>query len=82
MTTPRKRLIFFTSADPRTDTGAFFRVYHFAGVAATAGLDAEVRLAGAAVDVTDVDLLPTDEAGEDVRAKVKAAADGPFLVSL
>ena len=78
----RRKLIFFTSADPRTDPGAFFRVYHFANVAAGQGLDAEVRLAGNAVDVTDLSVLSDDEAGDDIRARVRAAVDAPFLVSL
>lgn len=78
----RRKLVFFTSADPRTDPGAFFRVYHFANVAGTAGLDAEVRLAGAAVDVTDLDVLPEGERGDDIRNRVREGVDGPFLVSL
>lgn len=79
---PRRKLIFFTTADPAKDPGPIFRAYHFANVAGTKGLEAEVRLAGDAVSVTDVDLLPDDELGRDVRAKVTAGADGPFLVSL
>jgi len=78
----RRKLIFFTSADPRTDPGAFFRVYHFANVAGKAGLDAEVRLAGAAVDVVDQSTLPEDQQGEDIRTKITEGIDGPFLVSL
>lgn len=74
----RRKLIFFTTADPRTDPGAFFRAYHFATVAAGSGLEAEVRLAGHAVDVADPDVLPDDVA----RDLVRSGADGPFLVSL
>ncbi len=80
---PRRKLIFFTTADPRTDTAALFRAYHFANVAARSGLEAEVRLAGEAVSVADVAVLPDTEQGQDVKAQVEqAAADGPFLVSL
>ena len=78
----RKKLIFFCSADPRKDTGAFFRAYHFATVASEAGLESEVRLAGLAVDVTDPSVLPNDEAGDDIRLRIRAAADGPVMVSL
>lgn len=78
----RRKLIFFTTADPTNDPGALFRAYHFANVAGTSGLEAEVRLAGDAVTVTDIDRLPDDELGQDVRAKVAEGADGPFLVSL
>ncbi len=78
----RRKLIFFTSADPAKDPSAIFRVYHFANVAGNAGLEAEVRLAGPAVSVANEDRLPADEHGDDIRSKIKAAVDGPFLVSL
>lgn len=79
----RRKLIFFTTADPAVDTGALFRAYHFAFVAARSGLEAEVRLAGEAVSVADVSVLPDTDQGRDVRSKVEqAASDGPFLVSL
>ena len=78
----RRRLIFLCSADPRKDTGAFFRAYHFANVAAGAGLEAEVRLAGSAVDVTDLSTLPDNDAGDMIRDKIRESIDGPFDVSL
>ena len=78
----RRRLIFFCSADPREDTRAFFRAYHFANVAAGAGLEAEVRLAGSAVDVTDLSTLPDNDAGDMIRDKIRESIDGPFDVSL
>lgn len=77
-----RKLIFFCSADPREDTGAFFRAYHFANVAATKGLEAEVRLAGPAVDVTDLQSLPETEAGDLIREKIRESIDAPFDVSL
>lgn len=77
-----RKLVFFCSADPRDDTGAFFRAYHFANVAAQSGLDAEVRLAGSAVDVTDLNTLPCTEAGDLIREKIRESIDGPFDVSL
>lgn len=78
----RKNLIFFTSADPRTDPGPAWSAYHFAEVAARAGLTAEVRLAGDAVRVAQPDGVADTNRGQELRAKVKAGADGPFLVSL
>lgn len=77
-----RKLVFFCSADPREDTGAFFRAYHFANVASKSGLEAEVRLAGSAVDVTDLDTLPTTEAGDLIREKIRESIDAPFDVSL
>jgi alkyl hydroperoxide reductase subunit AhpF len=77
-----RKLVFFCSADPREDTGAFFRAYHFANVAANSGLEAEVRLAGSAVDVTDLDTLPNTEAGDLIRQKIGESMDAPFEVSL
>ena len=76
-----RKLIFFCSADPREDTGAFFRAYHFANVAAKKGVEAEVRLAGPAVDVTDLDTLPNDDAGDLIRTKIRESIDAPFDVS-
>ena len=77
-----RKLIFFCSADPREDTGAFFRAYHFANVASKSGLEAEVRLAGSAVDVTDLDTLPQTEAGDLIRTKIGESFDAKFEVSL
>ena len=77
-----RKLIFFCSADPREDTGAFFRAYHFANVASKSGLEAEVRLAGSAVDLTDLDTLPNTEAGDLIRQKVGESFDAKFDVSL
>lgn len=78
----RRKLIFFTTADPSSDPAALFRAYHFANVAGSNGLDAEVRLAGEAVTVIDPGRLPDTDMGDDVRAKVAAGPDGPFAVSL
>ena len=77
----RRKLIFFTTADPLEDVGSVFRAYHFAGVAAKSGLDAEVRLAGPAVNVAKSGSLPDTERGRDVLEKVRAGLDAPFKVS-
>ena len=47
--TDRKTLVFFVGTDPATDPGPLQTAQHFAAVAAGAGLQAELRLAGRAV---------------------------------
>ena len=78
--TARRRLIFFTTADPRVDPGPAGQAYHFATVAARTGLDAEVRLAGDAVRLARPDGVADTQAGQALRAR--ALEDAPFLVSL
>jgi hypothetical protein len=78
----RKKLIFFAAADPRTDPGPAWSAYHFANVAAGAGLDAEVRLAGDAVRVARPDGVQESPKGLELREKSRAGADAPYLVSL
>ncbi len=81
METPeRKKLIFFASADPRENPGPAWSAYHFASVAAKAGLEAEVRLAGDGVRVAHLDALEGTTKAVELRDKAKAG--GPFLVSL
>ena len=83
MQTPeRKKLIFFVSADPRENPNPAWSAYHFAEVAAKAGLEAEVRLAGDGVRVAHLDSLGASLRAGELRDKAKAGADGPFLVSL
>lgn len=78
--TVRRRLIFFTTADPRQDPGPAGQAYHFATVAARTGLDAEVRLAGDSVRLARPDGVADTPAGYALRAR--ALEDAPFLVSL
>lgn len=78
----RKKLIFFTAADPRANPRPAWSAYHFADVAAKAGLEAEVRLAGDAVIVARPDGVEASPKGDDLRVKAKEGADAPFLVSL
>ena len=77
----QRKLIFFTTADPRADTGPFFRAYHFANVASKQGIEAEVRLAGSAVEVANLDVLPSTEAGDEIRNKIRESIDAPFDVT-
>jgi hypothetical protein len=76
----RRRLIFFTTADPGTDPGPAGQAYHFAAVATRAGLEAEVRLAGDAVRLARPDGVADTPSGQALRAR--ALEDAPFLVSL
>lgn len=78
----RRKLIFFASADPRDDPKPAWSAYHFADVAAGAGLEAEVRLAGDAVRVAQAGGIAGTAMGEKLRLEAKKGVDGPFLVSL
>lgn len=72
---PRKRLIFFVTADPGCDPSPVAAAYHFANAAASADLDAEVRLAGDAVLVADPAYVASVEIAQSLRERVDAAAD-------
>ncbi len=78
----RKRLIFFVSSDPRANPKPAAQAYHFATVAAGAGLDAEVRLAGDAVRVAKLAEGPSDPNLDALRDKAREGATAPYLVSL
>ena len=78
----RRKLIFFTGAHPEENPRASWVAYHFAEVAAGAGLEAEVRLAGDAVRVAQASGTASTPLGEELQAKVRAGASAPVLVSL
>jgi hypothetical protein len=78
----RKRLVFFAAADPRSNPRPVWSAYHFATVAAGAGLEAEVRLAGDAVRIAQPDGLGDSTAGEEARVKALQGPTAPYLVSL
>ena len=75
------RLIFFASSDP-ANPKPIWSAYHFAQTAARAGLDAEVRLAGDAVQVAQEATVAATELGVDLRRKIAASVSEPYLVSL
>ena len=77
----QRRLVFFTTADPRENLKPFFSAYHFAAVAAGRGIEAEVRLAGPAVELAQPGILPDTDQGRDIRTKMAAAMDGPVDVT-
>ena len=77
----RRRLIFFTTADPEVDPGPAGQAYHFAAVAARTGLDAEVRLASRTASPARPDGVAPTPAGQALRATALEAGH-PYLVSL
>lgn len=79
---PRKRLIFFVTADPAADPSPIAAAYHFASAAAAAHLDAEVRLAGDAVLVADPAYVASVDRSEALRERVDAAADGHLDITV
>lgn len=78
----RMKLIFFAAADPRSNPRPARSAYHFAGVAAAAGLEAEVRLAGDAVLVAQPDGIEDSPTGGELREKAAAASGAGLEVSL
>lgn len=78
----RRKLIFFSAADPRENPRPAWSAYHFAEVAARAGLEAEVRLAGDTVRVALADQIASTPMGDQLREKVHAATPAPYMVSL
>ena len=78
----RRALIFFTNSDPGIDPRPARDAYHFATVAARAGLDAEVRLAGDAVKVALPDAIAATPAGNELREKVALGASIGYTISL
>ena len=77
-----RKLIFFASADPAFNPNPAWEAYHFAQVAAHAGLEAEVRLAGDAVKVALLDGVAASPRGRELKEKVLAGRSAPYLVSL
>ncbi|MGH9226894.1 MAG: DsrE family protein [Acidimicrobiales bacterium] len=78
----RKRLIFFTAADPAAEASPVGTAYRFASAAAAADLEAEVRLAGDAVLVADPAYVATVEGSETLRERVDGAAANGVRVSV
>lgn len=77
----RRKLIFFAGADPSTDPGPAAAAYHFAMVAARAGLEAEVRLAADSVRVAIPGAIASSRQGLELQEKVAASAQAPYLIS-
>ena len=78
----RRKLVFFAAADPGANPRVAWSAYHFADVAAGAGLEAEVRLAGDAVLVAKPEAVEASPVGRQLLEKARAGPDAPYLVSL
>jgi len=78
----RRKLILFTNSDPGTDPCPAASAYHFATVAAGAGLEAEVRLAGDAVKLALPNAIAVTPRGDELREKVRQGVGADYLVSL
>lgn len=78
----RMKLIFFVGADPAQDASRLSAAYHFASAATEAELDAEVRLAGAAVLVADPAYVATVPGAEDLRSRMDTALSQGLTVSV
>ena len=63
----RRKLIFFTVADPATNPYPVWEAYHLARTSAGAGLEAEVRLADNAVKVAHRDEVADVGRGRQLR---------------
>ena len=77
----RRKLVFFVAADPALEPGVVMSAYHFATVAAGAGLEAEVRLAGDAVKVALPTGIVQSTEGDQLREKVQTGTRPGYLVS-
>ena len=69
-----RTLVFFAAKDPLEDPDPVRNAFSFALTAVKAGLPAEVRLAGAALQALHADKIPAGAKGDRLR---KALADAP-----
>lgn len=79
--TQRKKLIFVSSVDPRTDPEPLRRAYLWATTAAKEGLEAEVRLVGEAVRAAKGEIGDFPRIAQ-LRDWMLAGASNDFEVSL
>jgi hypothetical protein len=79
--TERRKLILFTSGDPKETPRHAWSAYHWGLNAASAGLEAEVRLAGDAVRILHDDGIPETEKGVQLRGMMQKALDADLMVS-
>ena len=78
----RMKLIFFVGANPATAADKVSAAYRFAGAAADAELEAEVRLAGDAVLAADPAFVATVPGADDLRQRIDAASSRGLDVSV
>ena len=78
----RMRLIFFVGANPANDAGPLSAAYGLASAAASAAVDAEVRLAGDAVLAADPAFVATVRGAADLRRRIDRATSRGVDVSV
>ncbi len=78
----RRKLVFFAGLDPATSTRPAFMAYHFAMVAHRSGLEAEVRLAGDAVDILKDGGVPDPGSNKRLLAYMHEAVETGLFVSV
>ena len=78
----RKKLIFFVATDPALKSSPVISAYNFSSAAIAASLEAEVRLAGAAVLVADPAYVATVESSEILRDHLDQASSNGVEVSV
>ena len=78
----RRKLVFFAGLDPTTSTRPVFMAYHFASVAHQSGLEAEVRLAGDAVDILKEGGVPDPGSNKRLLTYMNEAVETGLFVSV
>ena len=78
----RRKLIFFTVADPASNPYPVWEAYHLARTSAGAGLEAEVRLADHAVKVAHPDTIAEAGRGSQLRQWIREGPPVGYLVSV
>ncbi len=78
----RRRLVFFAGLDPTVSTRPAFMAYHFATVAHRSGLEAEVRLAGDAVDILKEGGIPDPAYNKRLLNYMNEAVESGLFVSV
>ena len=76
-----RKLIFFTDHSDTISTGPVWTAYYFALVAHRAGLEAEVRLAGDAVDVFKRERTALSDSSDRLTKHMHEAVDSALFIS-
>jgi hypothetical protein len=78
----RRKLVFFAGLDPAISTRPAFMAYHFALVAHRSSLEAEVRLAGDAVDILKGGGIPDPGSNKRLLTYMNEAVETGLFVSV
>lgn len=77
-----RKLVFFAGLDPAISTRPAFMAYHFASVAQRSGLEAEVRLAGDAVEILKEGGVPDPGSNKRLLDYMNEAVESGLFVSV